>query len=91
MTDKETVDELNKKIVSDIFQAVNYSSNERRLAKVFSEHLTTEHRTLIQSFFRMMSRVIDDYAEHKYYDERNRGSLNWAQKVAKIEGFMPLI
>ena len=91
MTDKETVDELNKKIVSDIFQAVNYSSNARRLAKVFSEHIETEHRTLVQSFFRMISDIIDDYAKHEHFDARNEGSFEWAKKVAKIHCYMPLI
>ena len=88
MTD---TDELNKKIVSDMFQAVNYSSNERRLAELFSEHIETEHRTLVQSFFRMISRVIDSYAEHEHFDDRNEGSLTWAKMVAKVESFMPLI
>lgn len=91
MTDTETVDKLNKQIVDDIFQAVNYSSNERRLAKIFTEHIKTEHRTLIQSFFRMISRVIENYAEHEYFDARNEGSLKWAKKVADIDYFMPHI
>ena len=91
MTDTETVDKLNKQIVSDIFQAVNYSSNARRLAKIFSKHIETEHRTLVQSFFRMISDIIDSYAKHEYFDDRNKGSLEWAKMVAKIESFMPLI
>lgn len=81
----------NKDIVVDIFQAVNLSGNDRILAKEIIEWIETEHRTLIQSFFRMVRKVIKGYAKHEHSDARNEGSLEWAKKVAKIDGFMPLI
>lgn len=91
MTSTEKVDKLNKQIVNDIFRAVNYSNNGRRLAKVFIEHIETEHRTLVQSFFKMMVNIIDGYAQHEEFDDRNKGSLEWAKKVAFIDYYMPLI
>lgn len=91
MTTTTKIDELNTKIVSDIFQAVNYSGNSERLGKAFVEHIETEHRTLIQSFFRMIADVIDEYGNHKQSDERNKGSLEWAKKVSEIDYYMPLI
>lgn len=87
----ETVDKLNKQIVDNMFEAVNYSNNDKRLAKVLIEHIETEHRTLVQSFFRMIAQTIRGYSLHEHFDDRNTASLVWAKKVANIDVHMPLI
>ena len=74
-----------------MFRAINISGNDRILAEEFAKYIETEHRTLVQSFFRMIQKIIKDYSKHKYWDFRNVGSLEWAKKVAELEYYMPLI
>lgn len=84
-------EERNRQVVREMFDLLNLANNWKRLSKEFTEHIQTEHRTLIQNFFRMCATIIEEYAKEKYYDDRNAGSLKWAQDVAKIDYFMPHI
>ena len=84
-------DERNKLLVREAFDLVNLSGNDRRLSEEFIKHIQTEHRTLIQSFFRMIQKVIEGYSKHTSSDARNVGSLKWAKDISKIDGYFPLI
>ncbi len=55
--------------------------------------INCEHRTLIQSFFRMIQQVIQKYSKEDFSnsDARNEASLKWAKEVSKIEAYLPLI
>ncbi len=83
--------ERNKAFVKETFDLVNLSGNWDGLAEVFIEQICIEHRTLLQSFFRMIHSVIEGYAQHTNSDARNEGSLEWAKKVAIIDGYFPHI
>ncbi len=84
-------DERNKAFVKEAFDLVNWAGNWDSLAEAFTEWIQTEHRTLIQSFFRMINQIIEGYSQHTLSDARNENSLEWAKKVAKIDGYFPLI
>lgn len=84
-------EQQNKEWVQKAFDLVNWLGNWDDLAQILANHIDTEHRTLIQSFFRMIQEVINEYAKHEYFDDRNNGSLKWAKEVAKIKAYMPHI
>jgi len=46
--------------------------------------LTQEHRTLQQSFFRILAKAVERYGEfgRQYHDLRNEASIAWCQKAA---------
>jgi hypothetical protein len=73
------------------FDLVNWAGNDDKLAEELIEHIQSEHRSLIQSFFRTIQKTIEGYALHTVSDHRNEGSLDWAKIVAKIDYYMPHI
>lgn len=83
----------NEKIIKELFRRINYMGNEDTLAMQISVHLKREHRTLVQSFFRMVKQVIEEYAgwDDSQTDQRNLASINWAKDVAKIKKYLPTI
>lgn len=84
-------EQVNKKVVDDIFKAINFMGNWKDLAAALTKHINTEHPTLIQGFFRTVQKVIENYARDSHCDARNKGSLDWAMEVAKIKSYMPEI
>jgi len=103
----QAIENRNKNFFDEIFDLVNCSGNDRRIAEYFEKNIYKIHRTLQQSFFRLIHRIIEDYAKLEFNrdtDARNEKSLEWAKKVAnseevlkyakevaKINGFFPLI
>lgn len=73
--------EENKEVVESLFRLCNRMGNDRVLAEAFKDQLIQEHRTLQQSFFRVIKEVIDDYATRKTYDLRNEDSILWTKAV----------
>ena len=81
----------NQNFFQEAFDLVNFSGNGKELAEHFIENLYKQHRTLQQSFFRVIAMIIEGFAKEKNFDARNKGSLEWANKVSKVDWYMPLI
>jgi hypothetical protein len=75
--------------IKDLFRHMN--SHNRDYAEEMIKYIKTEHRTLQQNFFRMVSTVINAVAKTEYHDERNEASINWCKKVSEIDAFFPYI
>lgn len=84
-------EDKNKVIVQSLFNVISLLGNDGDLAQSFLKQIQSEHRTNIQSFFRMIQEVIIEYAKSEYFDDRNKASIEWAKKVAKLEDHLPLI
>ena len=79
------------KIVRALGNTINSYSNFDFESEVFFRALECEHRTLQQSFWRLMQRVIKLIAEKGTTDLRNEATKKWCQKVADIEWYLPLV
>lgn len=87
----KTREQRNKDWVKEAFDLINWAGNWDDLSEELVEHISSEHRTLIQSFFRMIQMTIEGYAQHTLSDPRNENSLEWAKKVSKIDAYFPHI
>jgi hypothetical protein len=77
-----------------LFHKINGA--DRELLNVFKEKLLTEHRTLQQGFWRMISELIIQTAEvpDNYFDLRNEASVMLCREIvakAKDKLYLPLI
>lgn len=78
------------KAMQEVTSAVNIMS-EKELEEGMLNALLDEHRTLQQSFFRVLHNVLEQYADTKYYDLRNEASVEYAKKVRELDHYFPLI
>ncbi len=72
-----------RRIVDSLFNEINSFSYEKHV-KNFFDAITHQHRTLQQSFWRMMFEVIKRYAEldkDGWYDLRNEASIKMCVKL----------
>ena len=72
-----------KEVVGNLLDLLNHTgANADLQAKLFCECLSNEHRTLQQSFWRMMHHVILLYVDN-LYDARNESSVQFCQFISK--------
>lgn len=76
----ETIDQL--------FQELN--GNHREVATELVAHLRTEHRTLQQSFWRVVQAVACEYQRFDS-DLRNESAVAFAKEVAGINRPLPML
>lgn len=82
----EEIAERNEKAAREILDLVRFMHNDEDFANLLAEKLEREHRTIQQSFFRFIGRVIVKYAENQgpmHSDGRNQAAKDWAKKVAE--------
>lgn len=80
---KDELEVTATRAVDDLFYVVNkMGTGEEVLVKVFVEKMYREHRTLLQSFWRVMFQVIKAYATCPS-DLRNEDSVKWAKDVVE--------
>ena len=78
------------KAMQEVTPAVNIMS-DKELEDGMLNALLDEHRTLQQSFFRVLHNVMKQYAATKYYDLRNEASIEYAKRVSELDHHFPLI
>lgn len=93
---EQTLEQENKEVIENFFRQLNIMSNDRRMAQQVTEHLSREHRTLQQNFFRVIKQVIETYGESQgpaFSDLRNEGSKKWAETVREAgrDIFLPYV
>ena len=62
--------------------------------KEMAHSIAIEHPTLQQNFMRLVCLFIHEMAEKKYFDDRNKGSVELAkalEPIVKEKGFLPFI
>ena len=80
--------EITEIIVSDM---LNGFGNEKM--NDFVNALMKDHRTLQQSFMRLMIGIINAWNKTEYYDERNEATIKLANKLSEAikDVYMPLV
>ncbi len=63
----------------------------KKMADIISEVIETEHRTLNQLWFKIFQIIIEKHSKLTYFDERNKASVKWAEKVQEIGIHLPFI
>jgi len=87
MTWREEAEEQGRAAAQSLCNQVNAFDSEDHVAKGFLDGLCGEHRTLQQSFWKMMFRVADEYSQRDnpaWVDARNEAAMNVCGKVAKV-------
>ena len=62
--------------------------------KELAHSISIDHPTIQQNFMRMVCLFIHEMAEKKYFDDRNKGSVELAKAldpIVKEKGFLPFI
>lgn len=77
-----------KEITKEIFNQLN--GNSREFIKTFLEALNTEHNTLQQLFWKYVKELAKGYKPN-YVDGRNELAVEFAQLVAGLKTYLPLI
>jgi hypothetical protein len=83
-------DQERKKVVAEFFHLVNSYGSDRELSAAIVEHLKNEHRTLQQTFWRIIQKVAVQYKDFNT-DLRNEAAVKFAKDIADIDGPMPFI
>jgi len=92
---RRKVKEENLEVIEALFRRLNGGSRE--FGEDLFEHINYfEHRTNVQSFWRVISKGIkshvDETKKHEtWVDGRNKSSYEWAKKVTEVDGYFPLI
>lgn len=77
-----------KEAIDIIFSTIN--GCHRSVSVELLEHLRTEHRTLQQSFWRVIQQVAREYQKFDT-DLRNESAVEFAKQIAAIDCPLPLI
>lgn len=89
MTEEERT-QADKQAVQELFRLINFYGNDRELVNVIVAHLRNEHRTLQQTFWRVIRQVAEQYQDF-HTDLRNESAVKFAKAIAEISEHMPLI
>lgn len=69
----------------------SYNSQDELWAEVINQALAHEHRSLQQSFWRLMREVIKRYAT-THHDLRNEAAVVWCKRVSdEVDAYLPLV
>ena len=90
---QEELNEKNKQVFVDLFKLLNSMTNDDDLAVALADHLRQEHRTLQQSFWRMIQETSHLYEQQTngFTDLRNEASLEFTKQVNKISTYLQFI
>ena len=80
-----------KQIVEDLFKEINVMGKEEELACQLNQLISLQHKTLQQSFIRIMHQFFTKYSATKNYDLRNEGAVKFAEQIKQMEVFLPHI
>jgi len=86
---KDTNNNL-ENIVDALFEEINVLGKEEQLATQLHELISKQHKTLQQSFIRIMYQFFTKYSNNQY-DSRNEGAVKLAEQIRKLEVFLPFI
>jgi len=75
-------------VTKEIFKQLN--GNSREFIKTFLEALNTEHNTLQQLFWKYVKELSKGYKPF-YVDGRNENAVEFANLVANLKTYLPLI
>ncbi len=80
--------ELTEIVISDMLNGYGNEKND-----AFIQALMSDHRTLQQSFMRLITNVIKAWAKTEYFDDRNKATIELAEKLNVIikDSYLPLI
>ena len=85
---QKEVEEAFDKLVS----LTNYFGSEKYIVAGILASLNSSHRTLQQSFWRAMSKVMKKYGEDDFSDLRNQASKDYCREVtAKVDPYFPMV
>ena len=87
--DSET-DKKMKEIVERLFQEINVMGKEAEVAYLLSLYVSRQHKTLQQSFIRVMHQFFIEYSDSSY-DLRNEGAVKFSEKISKMDVCLPYI
>lgn len=77
--------------VEDLCHLLNsYNSRDELLGEVFNQCLVRQHRSLQQSFWRLMREVIRRYAI-THHDMRNEAAVLWCKRAAELDAYLPFV
>lgn len=69
----------------------SYNSEDELWAEVINQALAHQHRSLQQSFWRLMREVIRRYGI-THHDLRNQAAVEWCKRVTdKVDAYLPLV
>ena len=79
-------------LINHLMWYANIYGGEVDMGRVIGRSLAREHRTIQQSFMRMIRIAMEEYVKAEPgQDLRNEGALDWAHKVLELPHNMPLI
>jgi hypothetical protein len=78
-----------KTIVEDLFKEINVMGKEDEISSTLHKIISQEHKTLQQSFIRIMHQFFTKYSANKNYDLRNEASVRFAEQIKQMEVFLP--
>ena len=74
---------------------VNVMGSTEPMVKALLACVQSDHRTLQQSFFGVIFKLIEEYGKSEYYDLRNEASVKACMKIAKFikdsDIYLPLV
>jgi hypothetical protein len=79
-------------LCKNLFHKINGADD--MFTEVLMKHILSEHRTLQQSFWRMITKLIIQTAKTEYYDLRNEASIEMCKEIVlklKEKLYLPLI
>ena len=79
-----------EQIVEDLFKEINVLGKEDEISSQLHQLISQQHKTLQQSFIRIMYQFFLKYSANRY-DPRNEGSVKFAEEISKMEVFLPYI
>jgi len=80
-----------KTIVEDLFKEINVMGKEDEISCQLHQLISKQHKTLQQSFIRIMHQFFTKYSANKNYDLRNEASVRFAEQIKKMQVFLPHI
>ena len=83
-------DEKIKEIVESLFKEINVMGKEEEVSSLLNQYVSRQHRTLQQSFIRVIQQFFTQYSTNDY-DPRNEGAVKLAEKISKMEVHLPYI
>lgn len=90
MTSQTEVDVRNESLAEEFLRLCNYMSNDRDLADVLVDHLRREHRTLQETFWRVIQMVAHKYKDFPS-DLRNQAAVEFAKKIDALDCSLPYV
>lgn len=82
---------IQKHIIAIINEMNVMGIDEKELGEAISTAISSEHKTLQQTFFRVFQQTVTHYGKYAYVDRRNQGSRDWANAASEIQVALPFV